>query len=214
MIQVQALDRVETRLRDLHRDLETVADCQEESSRGFKHVVAGASSAGRVGGRLHNLFRAGAGLARPASMPRRLLAVVDATERSRRVLDYVIGYAASIGPVEAVVLNVRTDSNGDPNAPLGVTDWPLLESTGKRIIKSATRRLNRLGIVHKSRVEAGDPAPTIVRCAHEERCDMIILNDCQTERVLDEPPQAGNGREESVSEEVSKLTSVPVVIAR
>jgi nucleotide-binding universal stress UspA family protein len=147
-------------------------------------------------------------------MPTRLLAVVDATERSRRVLDYVIGYAASVGPVEAVVLNIRADSNGDPNAPLGITDGPSFGGAGKRIIKSATRRLNRLGIVHKSRVEAGDPVPTILRCAHEERCDIIILNDSQIEHLLDEPPQARNGREESVSEEVSKLTSVPVVIPR
>ena len=62
MIKVRALDRVETRLRDLRRDLETVADCLEESSRVFKHMVNGASSADRVGGRLHNLFRGGEGL--------------------------------------------------------------------------------------------------------------------------------------------------------
>lgn len=204
MIRVQSPDCVETRLRDQRHDL--VTDCQKETSGGFKHMVADASSGG---GRLHNLFRYGAGLTRPALMLRRLLAVVDATERSRRVLDYVIGYAASIGPVEAVVLNVQTDLNADPNAPLGTTDWP----SGKRIIKNATRRLDRLGIVHKSRVEAGDPAATIARCTREERCDMIILSDGQTEGVLKEPSQARNGREESLSEEVSKLTSVPVVVA-
>lgn len=208
MIPVQGPNRDE-RLTELRR-----ADCPEETGRAVKHKVSGTSSADRAGRRLHNPANAGTGLARPACMPRRLLAVVDATERSRRVLDYVIGYAASVGPVEAVVLNVQTDSDGNPGASPDFAKWPPLEIASKRIIKSATRRLNGLGVVHKSRVEAGDPAQTIARCAHEERCDMIILDDCPAEGVLDEPPQARSRCEDKVSEEVLKLTSVPVVIAR
>lgn len=196
---------------NVHRDLETVADCLEETNRALKHMVAGGSSVVQDGRRVKNPPRATAGLARSGSMPRRLLAVVDGSESSRRVLDYVIGYAASVGPVEAVVLNVRTDS---PGASHDFANWPPLEIASKRIIKSATRRLNHLGIVHKSRVEAGDPAQTIARCAHEERCDMIILDDSQAECASDQAPEARTGCDERVSEEVSKLTSVPVVVAR
>ena len=207
MIPVQGPNRDE-RLTELRR-----ADCPEETGRAVKHKVSGTSSADRAGRRLHNPANAGTGLARPACTPRRLLAVVDATEPCRRVLDYVIGYAASVGPVEAVVLNVQTGSDGNPGARR--TSRNGLRS---KSLASESSRARHVGLMASassiSPVSSGDPAQTIARCAHEERCDMIILDDCPAERVLDEPPQARSRCEDKVSEEVLKLTSVPVVIAR
>lgn len=138
-------------------------------------------------------------------MPKRILAFVAGSDRTLRVLDYVIGYAASVGPVETVVLSVHSKS------AVGVAE-SLSTTQSEQIIKRATRRLKNLGIVYKSRVEAGDPACAIARCAKEERCDMIIVNDSNPMYSVREPSKVWRQCQRSIIRQVSRLIPIPVVI--
>lgn len=151
---------------------------------------------------------------RNASPLKCILAVIDGTERTSRVLDYVIGYAASVGPVEAVVLDVHPESMIAPNLSQGMVQTPSMGELTKRVAKSASRRLNHLGIVHKTRVEIGDPASTIIRCAREEACDMIVINDPNPGIAAGKLAREMGDSEGSVSQRVAHLAQVPVVIAK
>jgi nucleotide-binding universal stress UspA family protein len=43
------------------------------------------------------------------------------------------------------------------------------------VVASVGRRLDQADIAHKDRIELGDPAETILRCADEEQCDLIVV---------------------------------------
>jgi nucleotide-binding universal stress UspA family protein len=210
MLTARSLDEVEPRLRALLG----LVDGSEQTRRVLDFVIAYAASVGRGAVQLKEKQSAVQYPTRTASPLKRILAVIDDTGRTSRVLDYVIGYAASVGPVEAVVLDVHPEPIIAPRFPQAMIQTPSIGELTKRVAKSASRRLNHLGIVHKTRVEIGDPALTIIRCAKEEVCDMIVINDPNPGVAAGKLAREMANSEGSVSQRVAHLAEVPVVIAK
>lgn len=171
MLTARSLDEIEPRLRALLG----LVDGSEQTRRVLDYVIAYAASVGRGAVQLKEKQRTASYPMGTASPLKRILAAIDGSGRTSRVLDYVIGYAASVGPVEAVILDIHPVAA--PGGLRGTIQARTVSELTKRLAKGAARRLNHLGIVHTIRVEAGDPAPTIIKCAREEACDMIVLND-------------------------------------
>ena len=108
----------------------------------------------------------------------KVLAVVDGSERTGRVLEFLLGMAAL--PITVVVLNVQP-------AP---EDWRLrgylsfkadevwdrlVHDLGEPIVKGVGRRLADAGIAHSEIVTLGSLIESVLACQREESCDLIVV---------------------------------------
>jgi nucleotide-binding universal stress UspA family protein len=112
--------------------------------------------------------------------PLRVLAVIDGSESSGRVTKYLLDLHAREVAFEVVLLNPQPEPEigrlrGYGSFRRAEIDDRLINDLGRRVITSAARHLDAASIPHKDRVELGNPASTIVRCADEEKCDLIVL---------------------------------------
>jgi nucleotide-binding universal stress UspA family protein len=108
--------------------------------------------------------------------------VVDGTERTNRVLDYIVTLAQGRDAIEVIVLNVqakREDARlrGYQSFKQDEVDDRLINELGAPIVSSAGRWLDKARIQHRSKVLIGEPAQMILRCAAEEDCDSIIIGE-------------------------------------
>ena len=118
----------------------------------------------------------------PASNPYRILAVVDGTERTNHVVDFITSLAARGATIEVVVLNVQSKRHdhrlrGYQTFKRDEIDNRLINEIGMPIVASVTRRLDKLGVAAQSRVEIGEPADVIPHCAAEEHCDAVVIGE-------------------------------------
>ncbi len=112
----------------------------------------------------------------------KILAAVDGSERTGRVLEYLIGLAESGFSIEVVVLNVQPEPEdwrlrGYGSFKQDEIHDRLVNDLGKPIVASVGRTLDQANIAHKERVELGALADTILRCAREERCELIVVSE-------------------------------------
>jgi nucleotide-binding universal stress UspA family protein len=110
---------------------------------------------------------------------RKVLAVIDGSARSADVLDYLVE-TNEHSKQEVVLLNVQPQPEdwrlrGYGSFKRDEIRDRLINDRGLPVVTSAASRLERAGIAHKERVEIGDPAETIERCAREEGCDEIVV---------------------------------------
>jgi nucleotide-binding universal stress UspA family protein len=112
----------------------------------------------------------------------KVLAVIDGSERTGRVLDYLKGPALRRTGLEVVLLNMQPEPEDGRLRGYGsfkkqVIQDRLINELGRRVVSSASRRLDQAGIAHKERIELGDTAETVLLVAREERCDLILLGE-------------------------------------
>jgi nucleotide-binding universal stress UspA family protein len=148
----------------------------------------------------------------------KVLAVVDGTERTGRIIEYALG--------------LQSHSNGLHVAVLGVVQEPatgrlrgygsfkqaqiyrgLIDSMRQRAVSAVARRLDQEGITHISRVEVGDPAETILRVARDEDVDLILLGHGPPGVVQRMLPTIGLSIA-TVTSQVVQLADVPVVVVK
>jgi len=149
----------------------------------------------------------------------RVLAAIDGSESSVRMLEYLRNLKERGAPLEVIALNVQPAPEdwrlrGYETFKRDAVIERLVADIGKPIVTGFGRQLERMGIAHTERVEIGEPAETIVRCAVEEGCGLILMSD----------PRAGAGRRwlaknlglaaGSISVQVVQLADVPVVIVK
>ena len=150
----------------------------------------------------------------------RFLAVVDGTERTNRVVEHVVALAQGSSAAEVVILNVQQK---DGNARLRgyqtfkqhEVDERLVDDIGAPIVGSVSRKLDKIGIRNHTRVKIGDPAPTILRCASDERCDVIVVGfrgSAGIQRWLAET--MGLSISSSVAMRLVALARIPVVAVK
>jgi nucleotide-binding universal stress UspA family protein len=147
----------------------------------------------------------------------RILAVVDGSECTGRVMKCLIGLYVGRGPIEVVLLNVQPQPQ----------DWRLrgygwfqreaihdrlINDLGKRVIASAARHLDSAGVTHKDRIELGEPGETILRCAREEDCDLIVLAEHRPGAVRTWLMRIARCSIGSLGSFVIDLARVPVVV--
>ena len=149
----------------------------------------------------------------------KILTVVDGSERTGRILEYLIGLAESGIPIEVVVLNVQPEPEdwrlrGYGSFKQDEVHDRLVNDLGKPIVRSVGRRLDQADIVHKERIELGAPTETILQCANEERCDLIVISEPRPaafRRWLARTTGLSFG---SVASAVIQLVEMPVIVVK
>ena len=92
--------------------------------------------------------------------PLRLLAVVDGTERTNRVIDYIVALAQGRDAIEVIVLNVQTKREdarlrGYQSFKQDEVDDRLINDLGAPVVGGASRWLDQARIQHRSKVLIG-----------------------------------------------------------
>jgi nucleotide-binding universal stress UspA family protein len=149
----------------------------------------------------------------------KVLAVIDGSERTGRVLDYLRGLVLRGAKLETVLLNIQPKPEDGRLRGYGsfnrhVIHDRLINDLGKRVVSSASRRLDRPGILHKERIEIGDAAATILRVAQEERCDLILLGESPPGAIRGWLAKAIGVVLGSIGSQVVQLADVPVVVVK
>jgi len=145
----------------------------------------------------------------------RVLAAVDGTEQAGCVADYIVNTARDSIATQVVVLNAQ------PKPQLwqtrGLAEEAIrdrLQELGQKAIAPITERLEQAQIVTKPRLELGDPADTIVRCAREEGCDLIVMSAKRLGRLRSALVRNTGVTWGSVAAQVVKLADIPVVVVK
>lgn len=149
----------------------------------------------------------------------RVLAAVDGSERTGRVLEYLIGLARSGVLIEVVILNVQPQPEDWRLRGYGTFKQEevhdrLVNDLGKPIVTSVGRRLAQGGITHKDRIELGDPAETILRCANEECCDLIVVSEPRPGAFRRWFTRTTGFSFDSVAGNVVQLAEMPVIVVK
>lgn len=105
-----------------------------------------------------------------------LLAVIDGDPRSKGVVDHLIGMGRQELAGDSVLLNLQPrPAEIRTRAIMADKVRQHLMARGHAVLAQAEQALTEAGLNCRSRVEIGDDAETIVRCAKEERCDLIVM---------------------------------------
>jgi nucleotide-binding universal stress UspA family protein len=155
-----------------------------------------------------------------AIQPLRILAVVDGSERTNRIIEHVITTAQGRDATEVVVLNVqdkRDDARlrGYQSFKQSEVDDRLINDVGGPIVNTVSRWLDKVGIGNLTRVKIGDPVANVMRCARDDRCDVIVVGDAgpgKFRRWLVNTTGLSLGS--SVAARLAMVASTPVVIVK
>jgi len=147
-------------------------------------------------------------------MPR-VLAAVDGTEQASCVADYIVDRFGGSIAMHVVVLNaqpkpVEWQTRGIAREAI----YDRLQELGQKATAPLIERLEQAEIPVKPRVELGDPADTIIRCAKEEGCDLIVMGAKRLGRLRSALVRNTGVTCGSVAAQVVKLADVPVVVVK
>jgi nucleotide-binding universal stress UspA family protein len=149
----------------------------------------------------------------------KILAVIDGSERTGRVLEHLRGLALRGAKLQTVLLNVQP--NPEDGRLRGYGSFKnqaihdrLVNDLGRPVVSSAGRRLDQAGILHKERIELGDATKTILRVAQEERCDLILLGEARPGAVRRWLAKATGVALGSIGTQVVQLADMPVVVVK
>jgi nucleotide-binding universal stress UspA family protein len=145
--------------------------------------------------------------------------VVDGTEQTNRVLDYIVTLAQGREAIEVVVLNVQSKREearlrGYQSFKQDEVDDRLINDLGAPIVGSVCRWLDKAAIQNRSKVLIGDPAPTILRCAAEEDCDCIVIGNRRAEGIRRFAAAAGLTLGSPPVSQLLAATNIPVVVVK
>jgi nucleotide-binding universal stress UspA family protein len=148
----------------------------------------------------------------------KVLAVIDGTERTGRIIDYALGLKSRGRGLQVVVLGVVPAPatgrlRGYGSFKQGQVYAGLKNSMRQRAVSAVARRLDQGKILHADRVEIGDPVSTILRVAQEEDADVILLGDGPPGILQRMLPAIGLSLA-TVASQVVQLATVPVVVVK
>ena len=152
--------------------------------------------------------------------PRRFLAVVDGSERTNRVVDYLTSIGQRGEAIEVVILNVQAKPadgrlRGYQSFKRNEIEDRLINDLGGPIVTSVGRRLEQAGIGSVGKVRIGEPVQTILGCATEDRCDAVVVGvpgATRFQRWLVDVTGLSAGW--SIAARVVMLAELPVVVVK
>jgi nucleotide-binding universal stress UspA family protein len=149
----------------------------------------------------------------------RLLASIDGSERTGRILEHAIDLATGGREVEVILLNVQPAPAGGRLRGYGSFKQAeirhrLIHDLGERALSSASRRLETAGVAHKSRVELGDPVAAVLRCAEEEGCNLILVSEPELGQMRRWLLETVGLSFSSSAARVVQLAKVPVMVVK
>jgi len=150
---------------------------------------------------------------------RRVLACVDGTERTNHVVDYLVKLTHGGPLIEVVLLNVQPQPEdwrlrGYETFKRDEIRDRLINDLGMPVVSSAGRRLEQYGIPYATRVELGDLAEVAVRCAREERCEMVIAAEPRIGGIRQWIAVAAALLAGSLAARLIRIAETPVVIVK
>jgi len=148
----------------------------------------------------------------------KVLAVIDGTERTGRVIDCALRLASGAPGLRVVVLGVVAEPatgrlRGYGSFKQAEVYGGLRGAVRERAVAAAARRLDQEKITHVDRVEIGEPVATILRVALEENADLILLGDGPPGVVQRMLPAIGLSLA-TVANQVVQQAMVPVVVVK
>jgi len=159
--------------------------------------------------------------AQPDAKPRfrKVLVVIDGSERTGRVIEQALALVRDARGVEVLLLGVVPEP---PDARLrGYGSFKrdtiharLKHHLGQRAVAAAARRFDQACVPHEERIEVGDPAATILRVAGQEGCDLILLADQPPGALRRWMPRLTGLSVATVASQVAQLAAVPVVVVK
>lgn len=149
---------------------------------------------------------------------RKVLVVVDGSERTGKVLEQARALASSDKPIEVVLLNVQPAPVDGRLRGYGSFKREAIEARldglGKRAVTAAGRVLSHYSIRHTSRIELGDVVETIFRVAGEEGCDLIVVADAPPGRLQKAVQKATGVLIATPAGQVAQLAEIPVIVVK
>jgi len=151
--------------------------------------------------------------------PLKVLAVIDGSERTGRIIEYALGLAKDGRPFELVLLGVVRQPpdgrlRGYGSFKRAEIHARLKQVIGQRAVGAAARRFDQAGIAHTDRIEVGDPVETILRVANEEGCDLLVIGDAPASAVTRWLPKVIGLSLATVAGQVIQQAAVPVVVVK
>jgi len=148
----------------------------------------------------------------------KVLAVIDGSERTGRIIDYARSLKSRGHGLHVVVLGVVPEPatgrlRGYGTFKQAEVYGALKETMRQRAVSAVARRLDQERIAHVDRVEVGNPVATILRVAREEDADLILLGDGPPGVVQRMLPAIGLSVA-TVTNQVVQLAPVPVVVVK
>jgi nucleotide-binding universal stress UspA family protein len=150
---------------------------------------------------------------------RKILAAVDGSERTNRIVDYLLALAENDEPVEIIVLNTQPEPDvwrlrGYGSFKRQEIYDRLVNDLGNPVVASVGRKLDQVGIAHKDRVEVGDVVETIIRCAGEQDCDVIVISEPRAGLVRQWLARTAGLVFGSIAGRLVQLTETPVLVMK
>jgi nucleotide-binding universal stress UspA family protein len=150
------------------------------------------------------------------SKPLRLIAVVDGSARTNRVVDFIAAIGRA-GSAEVLVLNIQEKRDearlrGYQTFKQGEVDDRLLHEVGAPIVNGVCRRLEKLGIATSANVLIGDPAEIVLQQAAAAGSQAVVIAAAPPSPVQRWLVQSlGMFVARSTAAQVAALAPIPVV---
>jgi nucleotide-binding universal stress UspA family protein len=149
----------------------------------------------------------------------KILAIVDGSASTGRVLKYLLELPGNRQAIEVILLNIQPKPQEWRTRGYGwfqreaIRDR-LINDLGKRVVASAAQRLDSAGIANHAYIEIGEAADTILRRAGDENCDLIVMAEPPPGLLRRWLMQQSGIAIGSVASVLIHLAPVPVVVAR
>ena len=148
----------------------------------------------------------------------KVLAVIDGSERTGRVIDYARRLKCRGHGLHVVVLGVVPEPatgrlRGYGSFKQAEVYAGLKERMHQRAVSAVARRLDQEKIAHVDRIEIGDPVATILRVAREEHAELILLGDTPPGIVQRMLPTIGLSLA-TITNLIVQRATVPVVVVK
>lgn len=141
-----------------------------------------------------------------SSIPKKILVAVDGSEVSQRAADFAIAIASKLQS-EMLFVNVVGASTVEKNYRIPADMIGSLETMGSEMLSRCEKVAKEHGIQASTLEVDGEPAEEILDNAKKSNCDCIVMG------------KSGLGKIEklfmgSVSDQVAKLSDVPVILVK
>jgi nucleotide-binding universal stress UspA family protein len=139
----------------------------------------------------------------------KILAPIDGSNNSARVIDYLIQFSRRAKSFEVCVINVRDVIDSPQVHRFWSADQirDFQQKEGNLLLEPARKRLEESGVRHAAEVVVGDVAQTIAAQAKAKGCDMIVMGTRGMGTI-------GNLLMGSVATKVVHLAEMPITLVK